>query len=56
MKIRLSGVVAAAALAISTLVAASAHAAVFNFSYTFGDGQVAAGVVEVNRAAGWQYD
>ncbi len=46
MDIRLSGVAAAAALAISTLVGASAQAAVFNFSYTFGDGQVAAGVVE----------
>jgi PEP-CTERM motif len=46
MKIRLSGVVAVGALAISTLVAASAQAAVFDFSYTFGDGSVATGVGE----------
>ncbi len=46
MKIRLSGVAAAAALAISTLVAASAQAEVFDFSYTFGDGFVGTGVVE----------
>ena len=47
MKIRLSGVAAAAALAISTLVAASAQAEVFDFSYTFGDGSfVGTGVVE----------
>ena len=47
MKIRLSGVAAAAALAISTLVAASAQAEVFDFSYTFGDGSfVETGVVE----------
>jgi PEP-CTERM motif len=46
MKIRLSGIAAAAALAISTLVAASAQAAVFDFSYAFGDGSLATGVVE----------
>jgi hypothetical protein len=46
MKIRLSGVAAAAALAISTFVAASAQAEVFDFSYTFGNGQVGTGVVE----------
>jgi PEP-CTERM motif len=46
MKIRLSGVVAAAALAMSTLVAASAQAAVFDFSYDFGHGRFATGVAE----------
>ncbi len=46
MRIRLSGVVAAAALAMSTLVAASAQATVFDFSYTFAGGFVGTGVVE----------
>ena len=46
MKIRLSGLAAAAALAMSTLVAASAQATVFDFSYTFAGGFVGTGVVE----------
>jgi hypothetical protein len=46
MKIGLLGVAAAAALPMSSLVAASAQAEVFDFSYTFADGGVASGVVE----------
>jgi hypothetical protein len=46
MKIGLTGVAAAAALAMSSLVDASAQAEVFDFSYTFADGRVASGVVE----------
>lgn len=38
--------VAAAVLAASTLVCASARAEVFSFSYTFADGGVASGVAE----------
>jgi PEP-CTERM motif len=46
MKNRLLNVAAAAVLVASSLAAVSAHAEVFQFSYTFADGKVVSGVAE----------